>query len=101
MQSKKMPKNKRLDVRPVKKVTLSNMGTGGAEEMIQVRKQSIPPKRLEWNSVFVRLTPSPLVLLLIAVTSPLSCLLCQLHSFGSGVPFIGPGEGKEIGRAHV
>lgn len=59
MQSKKLPKNKRLDVRPVRKVTLSNMGTGGAEEMIQVCKQSIPPKRLEWNSVFVKLTQVP------------------------------------------
>ena len=51
MQSKTMPKNKRTDVGPVKKVTLSNMGTGGAEEMIQVYKQSIPPKRREWNNV--------------------------------------------------
>lgn len=53
MQSKTMPKNKRTDVGPVKKVTVSNMGTGGAEGMI---KQSIPPKRREWNNVFLRLT---------------------------------------------
>ena len=47
MQSKKMPKNKRTDVRPGKKVTLSNMGTGGAEEMIQACKQSNPRPRQE------------------------------------------------------
>lgn len=57
-----------------------------------------PTLEIEAGSHFCQANHGPLILLLTAMTSPLHCLLCQLHSFASGAPFIGPGEGKEWGK---
>lgn len=76
--ARKMPKEKSTEVRPVEKVDLCSMGS----RWLEPSNEGSHPR--DWNGITLcHANQSSLILPLVATTSPLPCLLCQLHSFGS------------------